>query len=129
MTNRWLASGAACCALSIAAGALGAHLLAARLTPHELGLWETACRYFFYGGCGQALAGLWGGGSKAVGRPPRGWAQRAGWCLAVGSVVFSGTIGAIALGGPAFLGAVTPLGGILLIVGFVFLAFAARLGS
>ena len=127
MRNRWVALGAGCCGLAVAAGALGAHLLAARLTAHELSLWETACRYLFYGGCGQALAGLWGGAT--AGGPLRRGAQRAGWCLGLGTALFSGTVGAIALGGPAWLGAVTPLGGILLIVGFGLLAIAARSGS
>jgi uncharacterized membrane protein YgdD (TMEM256/DUF423 family) len=118
MRNRWVAIGACCCGLAVAGGALGAHLLAARLSPHSLALWETACRYLFYGGCGQVLTGLWGTSGGKVGQ----WAAA---CLVLGTLVFSGTVGAIALGGPAWLGAVTPLGGLLLIGGFFLLAISA----
>jgi uncharacterized membrane protein YgdD (TMEM256/DUF423 family) len=49
----------------------------------------------------------------------------AGWLLFVGSLIFSGTVAAIAVGGPRWLGAITPLGGTLLIVGL--LVFAWRM--
>ena len=49
----------------------------------------------------------------------------AGWCLFVGSLIFSGTVFALALGSPRWLGAITPLGGTLLIAGFLLFAWAA----
>ena len=115
----WIATGALLAALAVAAGAFGAHALAARLDPRALALWETAARYLMYGGLGLALLGL-----LARQGPTRG-AGAAGWCLFLGSVVFSGTVFALALGGPRWLGAVTPLGGTLLIVGFLLFAWAA----
>jgi len=116
----WLFLGALLAAAAVIAGAFGAHALAARLAPHELGLWETAARYLMYGALSLMLLGLF-----ARQGTPRG-CGRAGWCLLLGSLIFSGTVFALALGGPRWLGAVTPIGGVLLIVGFLLLAWAAR---
>jgi len=112
----WIALGALGCALSVGAGAFGAHGLAARLDRESLVLWETAARYLMYGSLGTILLGLVGEVT------PRAAPAGAGWCLAAGTVVFAGTVGALALGGPRWLGAVTPVGGVLIIVGFVLLA-------
>ena len=122
MTFSWIASGALCCAVAVVAGAFGAHGLKARLDADSLALWETAARYFMYGGLGQALIG-----TAALHDAARGF-DAAGVCLLAGSLVFSGTVAALALGGPRWLGAVTPLGGLLMIVGFALFGWtAARL--
>jgi uncharacterized membrane protein YgdD (TMEM256/DUF423 family) len=120
----WLFLGAAGCALAVIAGAFGAHALAARLEPRELQLWETAARYLMYGSFALALVGLFG---RQAGGPRRGIAA-AGWCLLAGGALFSGTVFALALGGPRWLGAVTPLGGTLMIAGFLIFAWAALRG-
>ena len=118
----WIFIGALCGALSVIAGAFGAHALAARLEPRELQLWETAARYLMYGGIAMVLVGLFGaqGARRGV--------DGAGWCLLLGSAIFSGTVFGLALGGPRWLGAITPLGGTLLIVGFLIFAWAALKG-
>ena len=115
----WSALGALLAALAVVAGAFGAHAHAARLDAHALALWETAARYLMYGGLGLALLGLLA--RQGAGRG----AGAAGWCLLLGSLVFSGTVAALALGGPRWLGAVTPLGGTLLIAGFLLFAWAS----
>jgi uncharacterized membrane protein YgdD (TMEM256/DUF423 family) len=117
-TPAWIATGALLAALAIAAGAFGAHALAGRLDARSLELWETAARYLIYGAFGLLAVGLAGD------RLGRG-AGVAGWCLAVGAVIFSGTVFALALGAPRWFGAVTPLGGALLILGFLALAWSA----
>ncbi|MDX1501047.1 MAG: DUF423 domain-containing protein [Thermoanaerobaculia bacterium] len=115
----WIAAGSALCALAVAAGAFGAHGLKTRLDPAALELWETAARYLIYGGFGLLVYGV-------VARfAPRPLPPAAGWCLLAGAVIFSGTVFLLALGGPRWLGAVTPLGGVLLIAGFLLFAFAA----
>lgn len=48
------------------------------------------------------------------------------WLFVVGSAVFAGTLYLMALGAPRWLGAVTPVGGLLLIAGWVWLAWVAR---
>lgn len=117
----WIFVGAVCGALSVIAGAFGAHALAARLEPRELQLWETAARYLMYGGIAMVLVGLFGAQAR------RG-VDGAGWCLLLGSAIFSGTVFGLALGGPRWLGAITPIGGTLLIVGFLLFAWAALKG-
>lgn len=117
----WIVLGAIGGALSVIAGAFGAHALAARLEPRELQLWETAARYLMYGSLAMILVGLFGSpGARRV--------DAAGWCLLAGSAIFSGTVFGLALGGPRWLGAITPIGGTLLIVGFLIFAWAAARG-
>lgn len=123
MGPTWIAVGASACALAVVAGAFGAHGLKSRLGPDELALWETAARYFMYAGLGIVLVGL-----AALHEPRRGFDVAAVLLLA-GGLVFSGTVAALSLGGPRFLGAVTPLGGLGLILGFVVFGVTAwRLG-
>ncbi len=119
MKSLWFALGAFLAAGSIAAGALGAHALKRVLDAPALELWHTASHYLLVGGIGLLALGL-----AAAVRPAAGW-PAAGWCLLAGTAVFSGTVGALALGAPRWLGAVTPVGGVLLIAGFVLLGVAA----
>lgn len=115
----WIAIGALGCALAVAAGAFGAHGLRSRLDAEALALWETAARYLMYGSLGLLAIGLYerfSGGGGVGG---------AAMVLAAGVAVFSLTVGALALGGPRWLGAVTPLGGVLMIAGLVMFAWAA----
>lgn len=106
-------------AVTVAAGALGAHLLRARLDGPSLALWETAVRYLAVGGFGLIAVGI---GAQVA--PDRPW-RRAGAALAAGTAVFSSTVAALAVGGPRWLGAITPVGGLLLIAGFIAMAVAA----
>lgn len=119
MTPNWIFLGALLGAVSVAAGAFGAHGLAARLDARSLELWETAARYLMYGALTMALVGLLGrmGAVRGI--------DGAGWCLFLGSLIFSGTVAILALGGPRWLGAITPIGGTLLIAGFLLFAWAA----
>ena len=106
MTLLWLRSGAAFMFMSVAAGAFGAHSLKTRLSPEMLAVFETGARYQAYHGLALlALAAL---------RGP----DKAGWCFLAGTVLFSGSLYALALGGPRVLGAVTPLGGLLFLAGW-----------
>lgn len=119
MASTWIGLGALCCAASVLAGAFGAHSLKARLDPGELALWETAARYLMYAGLGIVLTG-----AVALRAPGRGFAA-ACWLLFLGGLVFSGTVAGLALGAPRWLGAITPLGGLALILGFVLFGFSA----
>jgi uncharacterized membrane protein YgdD (TMEM256/DUF423 family) len=119
MRTRWFSLGSVLLAVTVAGGAFGAHALRARLDASSLALWETAVRYLALGGLGLLALGL-----AASDRPVRGWTV-AGTCLAAGAVLFSGTVAAMALSGPRWLGIVTPVGGVLLITGFLVLAVVA----
>lgn len=124
MARRVISTGALLCALSVAAGAFGAHGLEARLSERSLDLWETAARYLMVGGFGALLAGLTGLAGLATRRLSRALGA-SGWCLVAGSTIFSGTVFLLALGGPRWVGAITPIGGTLLIAGFLLLAWGA----
>ena len=106
----WTGTGFFGLALGVAAGAFGAHGLKGTLAAEDLQLWDTATRYLVYGALGVTLTGL-----AAAAWPGASWNGSA-VCLLLGTLVFSGTVGALALGGPRWLGAVTPFGGTLMIV-------------
>lgn len=117
---RHLFIAAACCmALSVAAGAFGAHALRQTLPSTGMDLWKTACSYLTIAASGALIAAL-----AAAVRPAGGWVA-AGLALLAGGVVFSGTVGALALGAPRWIGAVTPLGGLLIIFGYLAMAATA----
>jgi uncharacterized membrane protein YgdD (TMEM256/DUF423 family) len=122
-TAPWVSVGAAGAALAVIAGAFGAHALADRLDPHSLTLWETAARYLMYGSLGLIGLGL------ARAAPPHRVYGAAGLALALGTLLFSSTVFALALGGPRILGAIAPLGGLGMISGLLLFALAARAGS
>lgn len=119
MTHFAIITGALYCAIAVGAGAFGAHGLGNRLDARSLELWETAARYLMYTGLGLL----------AVGILDELWDERllhaAGGALALGGLIFSGTVFALALGAPKWLGAVTPIGGLLLITGFLAFAWTA----
>ena len=119
MSGAWIGLGALLCAISIAAGAFGAHGLRARLDVDALALWETSARYLMYSGLGTVLIAV---ASRPVGGRLYVWAAGS---LVVGALVFCGTVAVLALGGPRWLGAVTPIGGLLMIVGFLLFSIAA----
>lgn len=117
--STWIAAGALMAALAVVAGAFGAHGLASRLDAQALEWWETGARYLMYGGLGLALLGLVARSTESA---LLAWA---GFGLLAGSLIFSGTLAMMALGAPRWLGAITPIGGALLIAGFVLFALAA----
>lgn len=108
----WLRIGAAAMLLGVVAGAFGAHALAARLDARALGTFETAVRYLWIHGLGLLAVGILV--RSGIGAP----AGLAGALLTAGIVLFSGSLVWLALGGPSWLGPVTPLGGVCLIAGW-----------
>jgi uncharacterized membrane protein YgdD (TMEM256/DUF423 family) len=117
----WLLTGALLGGLAVGCGAFGAHALKNRLTvdrEQQLANWETAARYQMY----HALA-LLAIGSLAAHVPGR-MIPCAGGAMTAGTLIFSGCLYALALTGQRWLGAVVPMGGILLIAGWIFLAVA-----
>ena len=101
--------------LGVAFGAFGAHGLRARLSPDLLAVFETGVRYQMYHALAILAVGL------IVVRLD-GWLYRgAGWLFAGGIVLFSGSLYALALTGVTTLGAVTPIGGLLFLLGWAFL--------
>ena len=119
MRSIFLVLGPIVCAIAVLAGAFGAHGLKTRLDPLGLELWETAARYLMYGGLGVTLIGL------AASQGPKPGFSWAGWTLLIGTLIFSDTVGWLALGGPRWLGAITPIGGVLMVAGFLLFGWTA----
>jgi uncharacterized membrane protein YgdD (TMEM256/DUF423 family) len=107
--------------IAVAAGAFGAHALEARLAPDRLAIFETAARYQMYHAL--ALLGVAWAGSALAGNETLTTA--AGWAFVAGTVVFCGSLYLLALGGPRWLGAITPIGGLGFLTGWALLGLAA----
>jgi uncharacterized membrane protein YgdD (TMEM256/DUF423 family) len=117
MSGRALTTaGALLAASAVGLGAFAAHALQGRIGPQQLGWWETATQYLLPHAVAVAAVGLTG----------RSALQGPGGLIAAGSTVFAGTLYAMALGAPRWLGAVTPIGGTLMILGWLLLAWRAR---
>lgn len=115
-----IAIGALNAALAVAAGAFGAHGLRERLEPRALEIFETAARYQMYHALAIILAGL------LAARVPG--ATTAGWLFLAGIAIFSGSLYALSLTDVKVLGAITPLGGVAFLAGWLWLAYSAWRG-
>lgn len=119
MSRVFLFIGAVSGFLSVALGAFGAHALKSRVGEHLLAIFDTGVRYQMF----HALALL------AVGLLARREAtpllQAAGWSFVGGTLIFSGSLYVLTLTGMRWLGAITPIGGVALLVGWACLAVAA----
>lgn len=116
----WLFLGACSAAVSVAAGAFGAHAAQALLSPQSLAVFETAVRYQMLHAialCCVAFAGeRWNGGN---------WAKSAGALFVLGTLLFSGALYAVSLAGWRQAAALAPLGGASFIAGWACLAWLA----
>ena len=102
--------------MAVAFGAFGAHALKGILeTNGRLDVFETAVKYQFYHAFAILLAGVLS--EKLKGH----WTRRATFCFFSGVVVFSGSLYALSLSNIGLFGAITPLGGVLLMIGWIYL--------
>jgi uncharacterized membrane protein YgdD (TMEM256/DUF423 family) len=102
----------------VAAGAFGAHALKSRLDPDALAVFDTAARYQMLHAL-ALLACAW-----VLHELPGRAATASAICFGLGITVFSGSLYALSLGGARALGALTPLGGVLLLLGWLALLLA-----
>jgi uncharacterized membrane protein YgdD (TMEM256/DUF423 family) len=114
-----VALGALNAALAVAAGAFAAHALRDRLEARALEVFETGARYHMYHAVAMVLAGML--------VATRG-ASTAGWLFQAGIALFSGSLYALALTDVKGLGAITPIGGLAFLAGWVWLAWCAWRG-
>jgi uncharacterized membrane protein YgdD (TMEM256/DUF423 family) len=108
----------------VALGAMGAHALNATLAARGMTqAWEAAARYHLFHAVAVLAIAAWTR-NMAPARTPLMllWAARL-WC--VGVLLFSGSLYWLALGGPRWLGPVTPLGGVAFMIGWLLVALAA----
>jgi len=117
MPKPWFVTGCLIGALGVAAGAFGAHSLRQRLSADLLIIFETAVRYQMYHAFGLL----------AVAFASDRWSQTnfdlAGWLFLIGILLFSGSLYLLCLSGMKVLGAITPLGGLCFLAGWVLLAW------
>jgi uncharacterized membrane protein YgdD (TMEM256/DUF423 family) len=119
-SSRWLVGiGCITAGLGVAAGAFGAHMLKGMLDQPMLAVYDTATRYQMYHAFGMILSGF----AVRIGRDAG--AAKAGWMFLAGMLLFSGSLYGVSLSGVRWLGALTPVGGALFIVGWGLLALRA----
>lgn len=115
-----LALGAIGGAISVALGAFGAHSLKTTLSAESLAVFQTGVHYQIIHSLALIAVGLW-----LERHPDLMLLRYATLALALGILFFSGSLYALALGGPRWLGPITPIGGTLFIAGWLLLAATA----
>ena len=119
----WSVVGAILLGLAVLIGAFGAHALRERLDDYATGIYERAVFYHFVHALGLLAVGI----ASAAHVASESTANLAGWLLLAGTIVFCGSLYALALSGIRKLGAITPLGGLAFVAGWI--AFAVALGG
>jgi uncharacterized membrane protein YgdD (TMEM256/DUF423 family) len=120
MDRTFLLVGAVLGFLGVAGGAFGAHALRSRLSPEMLAVFETGVRYQMYHTLALLIV------AAAVGHLGKAHLLViSGWSFVAGIVLFSGSLYALALTSVGILGAITPLGGVLFLIGWTSLAVFA----
>lgn len=117
----WMAIGALFAFLGVALGAFGAHALRTRITPRDLEIFDVAVRYQLTHAMALLITGLilWWRGldvSRLLVITP--------WLFTAGIIIFSGSLYALVFTGKRWLGAITPIGGVLFLAGWLLLALA-----
>jgi uncharacterized membrane protein YgdD (TMEM256/DUF423 family) len=118
----WAAIGAINAFLAVSCGAFGAHALKRRLDVERLAVFETGARYHMYHAL-ALIAVAWLVTTRGDG------AHTAGALFLAGIVLFSGSVYALALSGVRKLGAITPLGGLCFLLGWIDFAWVALSGG
>ncbi|QDX94227.1 DUF423 domain-containing protein [Brevibacillus laterosporus] len=121
MLKRYVTAGAFLALLGVALGAFGAHVLEKMLDAKGLATFETGVRYQMYHALGLLFVGLLGnqlGESKML--------KWAGNFLLAGILIFSGSLYLLCATGVKMLGAITPIGGVCFLLGWLFVVLAVR---
>ena len=111
-----LLSGVIFMALAVLLGAFGAHALKTILSPEMLAIYHSGVEYQFYHALGLLAVGIIGL------HYPSKWIRLSGIFLVAGIVLFSGSLYVLSLSGIKTLGAITPLGGLAFVAGWISLA-------
>jgi len=118
MSKTILLSTAILLVLAVAIGAFGAHALKPRLTEEMMQVYKTGVEYHFYHALGLFLIGIlsttW----------PSGWLNWSALLIGLGIILFSGSLYVMAITGIKWVGAITPIGGLSFISGWVLLFVA-----
>ena len=103
-------------ALGVLLGAFGAHALKKSLSPEMLDVYKTGVEYQFYHALGLLLVGL------IRFRIESKWLNWSGIFLTFGILIFSGSLYALSISGIKIVGAITPIGGLAFVAGWICLA-------
>lgn len=122
VARRVLGAAGVLLAVATLAGALGAHALKSHWAPERLDVYDTAVRYQFYHSLGLLGIGL---ALRSLDIAP---VRAAALLVIAGIILFSGSLYALTLGAPRIIGAVTPVGGLALIAGWLAFAYGAWRG-
>ena len=114
--------GAINAAIAVGFGAFGAHALKDRLSEHYLAVWETAVQYQMFHAIALLAIGILSSGALFGPSTQLSWA---GYLILAGIVIFSGSLYVLSLSGIGVLGAITPIGGVAFIAGWIMLIIAA----
>lgn len=105
--------------IGVAAGAFAAHGLKGKLNPDQLVIFEIGVRYQMYHAF-ALIAAAW-----ALTKWPSQLINTGGWMFVIGTLIFSGSLYLLSLSGIKLLGAVTPIGGLAFLAGWVCLAWGS----
>lgn len=118
----FLIAGAINALLSVAFGAFGAHMLEGRVADKYLDTWQTAVQYQMFHAVGLMVVGILMSSSLIGTLGSLSWA---GYLMLAGIIIFSGSLYVLSLTGISILGAITPIGGVAFIAGWIMLIVAA----
>lgn len=113
----WIGIAAINLAIAVALGAFGAHGIKNMVSAQQLEWWHTATLYLFIHALGLLMVGLLIRFNITT--------QMTAWLLQIGVIIFAGSLFAMTLGAPRWFGAITPIGGVLMIAGWAWLAVTA----
>ena len=118
----FIIAGAVNAAIAVALGAFGAHALKEKLSEHYLAIWETAVQYQMFHALALIAIGILMSPTLFGSVTQLSWA---GNLILAGIIIFSGSLYVLSLTGIGILGAITPIGGVAFIVGWIMLIIAA----
>ncbi len=119
MNNRWFGLAALLAALSVGLGAFGAHGLKGVISAGSLEVWKTGVHYMMLHSTALLIASY-----ARMQFPALSQLRYACWGFLIGMILFSGSLFLLAVTGVRPLGAITPVGGLFQIGGWIFLALA-----
>ncbi len=118
MDRFFFSAGAIAAFIAVALGAFGAHSLKSKISADMLVIFEIGVRYQIYHAFGL-MAVAW-----ATTRWPEASLNAAGWCFIAGIIIFSGSLYLLSFTGIRWLGAITPIGGLLFLAGWAILIWS-----
>ncbi len=119
LSKQWVMIGALSSFFAVALGAFGAHALKNSLSEKSLSIYQTGVHYQMFHALALVGLGLWAAQNPMIDT------QIPGWAFTMGICIFSGSLYVLALTDLKPIGAITPIGGISFLLGWIAFAFLA----